>query len=446
MGSAMALSNLWHLYNLKESPFFQQDLQVSGEAHYPIGLFVGREDEAKRLLNVIGGAPSSRQTVQGLPGFGKTTLVQYVKARAAEAGYISYPDPVSAAGADSADSLLIRILSHVHDAIASHLGEKAQAETAVDTARRLILDTRVRDVKVSASLGGFGGSREVTKRTEPAAFHAGLLTIPPLLRDLSTVVRRHGFAGIVVHLNNLENLMDDAERSRAGLVLRDLRDVFLFEGYHFLLVGTPEPVRAIISPHAQLRSVFGISRALDPLSPDEFQRLLARRYTHLRLLAADEVRPPVAHDVAGEIYRLYRGDVRGTLRALDAAAHELVGYTDPPGSPIQRTQLMDVLVPMLRAEAEVSLSETLLDYLYGLRELGDVLFTQKDLMTLWDLAQPTVSINLKELQRLGYVEEYGREGRLVRYGLTGSARLVLGFATDSSMDRVDHQSSGENGQ
>jgi DNA-binding transcriptional ArsR family regulator len=421
----MALHNLWHLHNLRESPYFQQDLQVSGEARYPIELFVGRESEAERLLNVIGGAPSSRQTVEGLPGFGKTTLVQYVKAQAVKAGYISYPDPVSAAGADSADSLLVRILSHVHDAITSHLGEKVLGETAVDTARRLVLDTRVRDVKVSASIGGFGGSREVTKRTEPAAFHSGLLTMPPLLRDLSSIVRRHGFAGIIVHLNNLENLAGDAERTRAGLVIRDLRDIFLFEGYHFLLVGPPEPVRAIISPHAQLRSVFGIGRPLEPLSSDDFQRLLARRYTHLRLSAEEEVRPPVAHDAAGELYRLFRGDLRGTLRALDAASHELVGYTDPPGSPIGGAQLLQVLVPMLQTEAEAALSETLLNYLHLLRELGGALFTQKDLVALWDVAQPTVSTHLKELQRLGYVEEYGREGRAMSYGLTGSARLVL---------------------
>jgi DNA-binding MarR family transcriptional regulator len=421
----MALHNLWHLHNLRESPYFQQDLQVSGEARYPIELFVGRESEAERLLNVIGGAPSSRQTVEGLPGFGKTTLVQYIKAQAVKAGYISYPEPVSAAGADSADSLLVRILSYVHDAITSHLGEKVQSEIAVDTARRLVLDTRVRDVKVSASIGGFGGSREVTKRTEPAAFHSGLLTMPPLLRDLSSVVRRHGFSGIIVHLNNLENLAGDAERTRAGLVIRDLRDIFLFEGYHFLLVGPPEPVRAIISPHAQLRSVFGIGRPLEPLSSDDFQRLLARRYTHLRLSSGEEVRPPVAHDAAGELYRLFRGDLRGTLRALDAASHELVGYTDPPGSPIGRAQLMEVLVPMLQTEAEAALSETLLNYLYLLRELGGALFTQKDLVALWDVAQPTVSTHLKELQRLGYVEEYGREGRAMLYGLTGSARLVL---------------------
>jgi MarR family len=423
--SGMSIPNLWHLYNLRESPYFQQDLQAGGQARYPIQLFVGREREARRLLSVIGGAPSSRQTIEGPPGFGKTTLAQYVKSQAAEAGYLTYPDPVSAAGADTADTLLVRILSYVHDALASQAGEAVLQEPAVDTARRVVLDTKVRDIKVAGSFAGFGFDREVSRRTEPAVFHSGLLTIPPLLRDLSDVARKHGFGGIVVHLNNLENLVSDQERTRAGAVLRDLRDIFLFEGFHFLLVGTSDAVRAIVSPHPQLRSVFGIGRALEPLDDDEFQALLARRYSFLRVNPDREVRPPVAHAGARELYRVYRGDIRGTLRALDAASHELVGYTEPPGAPIQPKELMAVLPAMLRAEADASLSETLLDYFYALREIGDREFTQKDLRALWNLSQAAVSQYVNELQRSGYVQESRRDGRQVWYGLTGSARLVL---------------------
>jgi DNA-binding transcriptional ArsR family regulator len=209
--------------------------------------------------------------------------------------------------------------------------------------------------------------------------------------------------------------------------MRDLRDIFLLDGYHFVLVGTPDAVRSIIAPHAQLRSVFGVSRPLEPLGEDAFQRLLARRYAHLRL-AKGEVRPPVAEDAARAVYRIFRGDLRGTLRALDTAAHELIGLTDPPGSPIQMPELMAVLAPMLAAEAEASLSDTLLDYLYALRQL-DGAFTQKELIGLWDLSQGAVSQNVKELQRLGYVQEQRREGRQVTYSLTGPSRIILGVAS-----------------
>ncbi len=419
----MPLKNLWHLYNLTESPFFQQDLQGTGR--YPIDLFEGRDEEATRLLNVIGGSASSRQTVEGLPGFGKTTLTQFVKARAAAAGYLSYPDPVSAAGADTADSLLVRLLSYVYDAVASQAGHPLSKEPVVDEARRLVLDTRVRDVKVAASVAGFGFDRDVSQRTERAALHSGLLTIPPLLRDLSAAARANRFAGIVVHINNLENLVTDAERTRAGVVMRDLRDVFLIDGYHFVLVGTPEAVRSIVAPHAQLRSVFAVARPLEPLGEDAFQRLLARRYAHLRVGRGD-VRPPVADEAARAVYRIYRGDLRGTLRALDTGANELIGLTDPPGSPIELPELMAVLGPMLAAEAEATLSDTLLEYLFALRNVNGT-FTQRELIALWGLSQGTVSQNVKELQRLGYVQEQRREGRQVTYSLTGPSRIILGL-------------------
>lgn len=66
------MSSLWHLYNLKESPFFQEQLTADPAGRYPIELFVGRQAEVKRLVSVIRDkiGSSSRQTVQGPPGIG----------------------------------------------------------------------------------------------------------------------------------------------------------------------------------------------------------------------------------------------------------------------------------------------------------------------------------------------------------------------------------------
>lgn len=420
------LPNHWNPYNLQESPFFQADLRPTGSGR-PLDLFVGREREAERLLARIGGASSSRETVEGQPGFGKTTLAQYVKARAAEAGYASYPDPVSAAGVDTAETLLLRLLRYVYDTLTSRLGDAVLTDPVIEASRRLIFDIRVRDIKVAAQIAGFGLDREVVERTEPAPFHSPLLSVPALLKELPAVARRHGLRGIVVHLNNLENLTSDAERAQTATALRDLRDIFLIDGYHFILVGTSDAVRALITPHAQVRSVFGLSQPLAPLSRDEFLALLARRYSHLRLDPDAAVRAPVAHDAAAEVYRIYRGDLRGTLRALDAATQELIGYAGPPGTPVGAESLFSVLVPMLQAEADAALSEVLQDRFYSLHRMGVPEFTQRDLIDLWGITQGTVSEQLKELQRLGYVQETRRQGRQIWYTLTGPARLILGI-------------------
>ena len=72
----MSIANLWQLYNLTESPFFQQTLRAGTTRSYPVSLFVGRERDARRLLQTIVSSPrTSRQVVHAPVGYGKTTLV-----------------------------------------------------------------------------------------------------------------------------------------------------------------------------------------------------------------------------------------------------------------------------------------------------------------------------------------------------------------------------------
>ncbi|MFM9047227.1 MAG: hypothetical protein ACKOOH_06155 [Cyanobium sp.] len=51
--AAMALPNLWGLYNLCSSPFFQATLRADSQAT-PLRLFVGRQRERRLLLTTIG--------------------------------------------------------------------------------------------------------------------------------------------------------------------------------------------------------------------------------------------------------------------------------------------------------------------------------------------------------------------------------------------------------
>lgn len=103
------------------------------------------------------------------------------------------------------------------------------------------------------------------------------ILIAQLLRGLFQFARDNLNArGIVVHVNNLENLTD-ADATKAEAIFRDLRDtVLLQEGYHWLVVGTSSALRAVVDVHAQLRSVFSLTLALDPLRASELTRLLER--------------------------------------------------------------------------------------------------------------------------------------------------------------------------
>ena len=287
--------NVWHLFNLRGSPFFQDILGSGEDARYPLDLFVGREAEAHHLLQVIQSEEESRQIVEGPAGFGKTTLLEYVKAQARELGYLSNPDEVRLGSADTTAVLLQRLLSYVYEIVVANGDSTTHDIDAVEQARRVCRLARLHDV--TGVQGGFatfaaGATRDVSYVNADAV--SPLIVIPPLLKALGVVVRDHvGARGVLVHINDLENATQ-AEQSRAGLLLRDVRRQLISHGYHFIFVGTSEAVRNIVTAHDQLRSVFmTLPKPLGALKPDEFALLLERRYDYLRLDGSAPVRPPV---------------------------------------------------------------------------------------------------------------------------------------------------------
>ncbi|HEY0777359.1 MAG TPA: AAA family ATPase, partial [Gemmatirosa sp.] len=398
-----------------------------------MSLFVGRDAESERLLGGIGSAPSSRQVVQGAPGVGKTTLVQHVKEQAARAGVLSAPEPVSVGHADSAETVYVRVLSAVYEAVLANGDFTTKALEPLETARQLVRAFRVRSIGANVSLPGLGGVGGSTGKqyVTPSTAQPSVV-VPGLLRQLADVAREHlGAVGLLVHLNNLENLTE-ADAEHAGAIVRDLRDTCLLaEGYHWLLVGTTDAMRTVVAAQPQVRSVFAVPQPLAPLAVDELHALLARRYEYLRLDATRPVRAPVEAAAVADLYALFRGNLRGTFRALDEAAHELVGYGPRNAdAPMTAADVRAVLRQRYAEELAASLPEALADYLRRLADRGPgATFTQRELVDAWRVTQSAVSQTLGALQRHGYVAEVERREAAGRgrpqtgYALTGAARL-----------------------
>jgi hypothetical protein len=364
-------ATLWHLYNLRESAFFQEQLTSDPDARYPIELFVGRQDEVGRL---VGGilqklGSSSRQTVLGPPGIGKSTLVQQAKASVAEHGVLSHPSFVSVGHADSTQTVL--------------------------------------------------------------------------LRELSILAReRLDASGVLVHLNNLENLSDEDAES-AAWIIRDLRDpVQMSEGYHFVLVGTNEAIRTVVVSTRQVRDVFSLRRPLRPLEFPEIRELLQRRYEHLRVDARKAVRPPVTDEAVADLHALFGGNLRGLLLALEDAAGTLIEYGGAAGEPMSRSEIRYVLQGRYQEGIEANLDPTDARYLQRLAEaqLFDR-FSQSDLVKLWGVGQGAVSKILKRLEGAGYVvaqgtgEPRGRGRPENTYAATAVTRLAYESPTTAPAPR-----------
>ena len=166
---------------------------------------------------------------------------------------------------------------------------------------------------------------------------------PRIIRDLLELVRGVAAKGVLLHLNNLENLSEKDARNAAD-ILRSLRDtVLLQEGLHLLLVGTTDAVMTVTGTHAQVRSVFTTPIVLEPLPIADVEALLAARYGHLRLDAAQPFVAPVAPQAVKALYPLFRGDLRSLLKALEEGASLLMGVSGKAGGSIPLAELRPVL-------------------------------------------------------------------------------------------------------
>ena len=426
----MALPNLWGLYNLRSSPFFQATLRADSQTT-PLHLFVGRQRERQLLLTTIGSSTSSRQAVAGRPGIGKTTLVQTVKADAQTEGYWSSDEiiPISARGAGAegtSEHLLGQLLSGVYDAVLANCPTAAGPE--VEAGQQLVRSIRLRGGGFTVSAFGFGagGSQSESVATPPGAL---LLEGPRVLRDLLRYAIDQGARGIMLHLNNLENL-SEADASRAADLLRGIRDqALLHDGLHLIVVGTTDAVRTVVQTHTQVRSVFSNPLVLEPLGLADVEQLLANRYEALQL---DQSRPwhsPVETAVVVRLYELFRGDLRGMLKALEDGITALLGLTSA-GAEVAPVGLEDLLLTLLQrnqAELQEQLGDTAWERLLAWAQVdAAAVQTQAQLVELWQVRQPSVSQTLQQLIEAGAVEALPRRGReAIQYLMTGTARLAL---------------------
>lgn len=420
------LPNHWHVFHLRESPYFQTTLG-NGPARYPLTLFVGRAAEIEQLLAGIGGSSSSRQAVGGAPGVGKTTLVQLVKTTAAHNGYWATTNLIPFHTGDTVERVLGRILEGVYEAVLT--ARPATTEhPAMQRAQQYVRAFRLMGGGGSISvLGVGGGASRTTSAVTP--MDGLLLDGPRVIRELLGLALEGGARGVVLHLNNLENLAE-RDLANAADILRSLRDpVLLQDGLHIILVGTAEAVAATIMTHAQIRSVFSL-QSLGPLPVADVQALLEARYQHLALEPEEPVRPPVTRPTVARLYSLFQGDLRGLLKALEEGVSLLIGVVGKrPGAPIPLAALRQVL--------QARYADLLAQTLTGARQrqlqqwaesLGATATpTQDKLKTLWGVSQPAVSQSLADLGRAGYVVTLQRRGlEPGTYAFTGASRLIFG--------------------
>lgn len=428
------VARFWRARNLRDNPFFQAALEPSDDARYPIHLFVGRAAEAERILAAMESS-DSRSAVQGAPGVGKTSLVQYVKARAAEEGIASTEGWVTLGSGADLENVLLQILGEVYFALlGADAGEfqEFQEHASMKAARQLLLAYEIEGGGFSFGIATVSGgvSRSSSTHAGPGAV---LVQVPRLLRELAGMaLQSQGLRGVLVHLNNLEN-PTEANAQNAAQVLRDLRDhCLLVPGLHFIVAGTDSAVRQVISGQPQLRGVFGVPEIISPLAPDEVHDLLQRRYDYLKINRDEPVPPFVTTDSLTELYRLFKGDLRSTLQALEEAAKRLAPLAEHPTDPMDEQALRRVLKNVYQQMVRARLGGTALRHVERLAaSVGGDPFTRADFAKAIERTDRQSRAVLSELQANEIVQSVGQEeaegpGRPAElFALTGTARLAF---------------------
>ena len=429
----MALPNLWKdFFNLKSSPYFQDPLQKDS-ATKSLKLFVGRKKEQKELLTTIGSSDSSRQAVAGRPGVGKTTLIQVIKNKASEAGYWVADEFISIT-MKSSEVLLGQILAGVYDAINS-AGHGTDNDPAVQEARQLVRIAKLKmqniNINASGSVPGFslgvgGGSSETISIPSDALILEG----PRVLRKLLTYTQKKGAEGVLLHMNNLENLSDvDAEK--AANRLRDIRDqALMIDGLHVIVVGHTSSVISTVNRYTQIRTVFSHPIILEGLTLPDVHQLLENRYGAFQDKSSEPFQKPIEDSAVEKLYKIFHGDLRNMLKSLEYGIKTLLLHSDNIDNVTLPFDLNDLL-PVLKKRNEEELKARL-----DLKNWERILIwankdpestqTQDDLSKIWSIQQGQVSkIINNELIPAGAVESLPeKRGREIQYSLTGNAVLA----------------------
>ncbi|MYG45987.1 MAG: ATP-binding protein [Synechococcus sp. SB0675_bin_6] len=427
--TSAALFNVWKSCGFKSSPYFQDVLQESSDTK-SLRLFVGREEEQRQLLTTIGSSDSSRQAVAGFPGVGKTTLVQYIKAEAKKANYCVSDEFISITPEHSSDALLGQLIAGIYDSICACEPELKDREE-MKNACHFVEVTRQRNISGGMQVMGIGG--EISVSTEIHDPIVGL-TLPArhIIKNLlKCVLDENKFEGVILHLNNIENL-SESDTLKAADLLRSVRDTGLMvDGLHLIVVGPTSAVQDVINRHRQIESVFTPIMILEQLTLSDVHKLLENRYEALKIDSGQPFHRLIKNSIVEELYTIFCGDLRGILKSLDHGIKTLLlrNRNDTISLPFTLADFRPIIRELSQQESE-KLERNLGDLNWERivnwadKDL-DSTQTQESLSRIWAISVGNVSIKIRELITAGAVEALPkRVERKIQYLLTGSARLA----------------------
>lgn len=395
-------SSIWELYGLRANPFSTNPLLVRGGV-IPINCFFGRKGEVERIEKLFRSGGGARMLVVGPPGVGKTTFVNFARAKAIENKYFTPLQEIKVQPDWNADDFVLNTISAIYSTL------KLTGEKKISAKLKPFVDIyEMADRQGSISIAGTGAGYG-----EARSFNVPKLTSSALLQLFSDTVSgllQEGHKEIILHYNNLELFEEDEERLKA--ILNKIRDFLQTPGVHFVFVGG-ESLPAAVNGVPRVSAIFQDTPIkLEPLSEEDVLSVIKLRITELRIPGLRVVYPCTDAAVS-LLYRLYEGNIRAILNSLATAVLETV--KEAPIT-LDEGQIKQVLNAVAKKRFTSKLSPTMQKVLNAL--LAMKTGTNKGLSKELGIAPQNMSVYLKELVNAGCIYLARAEGRVKYYSVS----------------------------
>lgn len=308
----------WRKYGLHGNPYFISPLSID-KGIIPISKFVGRNQERKELKNVISMGGEIRFMLTGDAGVGKTSLLNFIRAEAADDGFFTPIREIEINKPMSGNEFIILTLSAIHEEI-----QRLNININEDIMHTL--DAIYELTQYGELSNDVAKISQLNKHKLVGLFNKVIEELVPK------------FKGIIIHYDNWDNIQDvEAIQDLIG----DVRDFLSNKNVIFFFVGN-QFFPSIIAERKRVAQIF-LPGALEvpALSLNDIKKILDERIDALKIGENITLTVPHTEEAIETLYKLHGGNIREILNSLLSCVISL----ESSNTPIQITDnlLRDIL-------------------------------------------------------------------------------------------------------
>lgn len=408
----------WNRYGLRENPYFTGEL-TEGK----LDLFEGdsRKDLAQRLVDLVVAEASPFLLLEGTPGVGKTSLINYARHQIDQEGsHYTYPFAIELGRDTTREQVAAEYLCAITTAAKTgdpdHPWEK---DPRWSETLDFFTDTwRSHADGAGVSFAGFGANLSLT-HVRQMAKHIPWESWNLLLRNLMEAIRERR-RGVFIHLNNIDAVSDE-DPAAVRRIFDECRDLLRVPGLQTVLCASPDFRKQVIADRQRLLDVIYPLGDLLPLQESEFMNLLNARYERFAIGPKKQALRPLTFDAFALLYEMFEGDIRNTFLVATRAVMEASRSQSTPeemGSP----EYFPLIHAWVQAEYDrlTTQQKKIVDHLV----VHAVADSQAALQKGTGIPQPTISNTTPHLEHRRWIRTVNL-GRTTRYQLSGYGGLYV---------------------